>query len=552
MSRILIGHLFLLLVPLFLSSCKDSDAEIIYGEITYFSVWDQKLMNHILDVDKVNNIISNKQTIPTDVNLSRLIAEFRTKGEEVILKVNGKIQQSGTGENDFSKECVYDLYQGDKKQRSYTVKITKDKLLNNFQTFMFPEPEMKQYQPLINVETGEISNENEIPSNIDITSLQPEFTTSEASSVVKVNGIIQKSGVGMHDFSKPVVYSIEGEDGTSKEFKVTLKQGNEAFLINPIIEGSYADPTVIRVGNEFYLYVTSGIVRGYKSSDLINWSRIAGGNTSEVFNERPDFTEDDVSETAMWAPDINYFDGKYVMYYAISKWGGGATCGIGVGISDKPQGPFLRPGGNSDGKLFVSSEIGVHNSIDPCFYEENGKRYLFWGSFSGIYMTELTSDGLAVRDLSKKTKIAGKSFEATYIHKRGKYYYLFASTGACCEGMDSSYKIVVGRSENLQGPYLSKTGEDLMNIDAWNPQNYQPVVLHGDEMFGGPGHNSRIITDDNGVDWILYHSYIDNGSSQRNLMLDKVEWDGDGWPVMGAGTPSYSMKLIPFFNFLSI
>ena len=547
MKRILMYQIVLLVASLFLCSCNDSDKETIQGEITYFSVWDQKLENHILHVDNISNIIANEETIPKYVDLSQLIAEFKTNGGEVVLKVDGQVQQSGETRNDFSEECVYDLYVGDEKQKSYRVKITKQELENSFKSFTFPEPEMKQYQPSINVETGEISNENEIPSNINITSLQPEFTTSEASSVVKVNGIVQKSGVAMHDFSKPVVYIIEGEDGTSKEFKVTLKQGNEAFLTNPIIEGSYADPTVVRVENEFYLYVTSGIVRGYKSSDLINWSRIAGGNTSEVFNERPDFTDDDVTETAMWAPDINYFDGKYVMYYAISKWGGGATCGIGVGVSDKPQGPFMPPAGNPNGKLFVSSEIGVPNSIDPCFYEENGKRYLFWGSFSGIYMTELTSDGLAVKDLSKKTKIAGKSFEATYIHKRGNYYYLFASTGACCEGMDSSYKIVVGRSENLQGPYLSKTGEDMMNIDAWNPQNYQPVVLHGDEMFGGPGHNSRIITDDNGVDWILYHSYIDNGSSQRTLMLDRVEWDEEGWPIVGGGTPSYSMKVIPYF-----
>ncbi len=263
---------------------------------------------------------------------------------------------------------------------------------------------MEQFQPTIHLETGEISNENEIPLNIDISSLQPEFTTVEKNAIVKVNGVVQTSGVGKHDFSKPVVYVIEGEDGTSKEFTVRLKQGNEYYLTNPIVAGSYADPTVIRMGNTFYLYVTSGRVRGYKSTDLVNWSRIAG-SSSEVFSERPDFTEDNVSETGMWAPDINYFDGKYVMYYSISKWGGGATCGIGVGISDLAQGPFLPPPGNPNGKLFVSGEIGVHNSIDPCFFEEDGKRYLFWGSFYGIFVTELTADGMAVKDMNKRPKL---------------------------------------------------------------------------------------------------------------------------------------------------
>jgi len=534
---------------MFLFSCDSSDDKVTQGEITYFSVWDQKSVNHVLHIDNVNNIISNKEELSAYVNLSELLVEFKVNSEDVVLKLDGNIQQTGRNKNNFMAERVYDLYVGDTKQRSYTIKITKPGLVNSFQTFAFPEKQMEQYQPVINAETGDISNENEIPSNIDITSLQPEFTTYEKNSVVKVNGVVQKSGVGRHDFSKPVVYSVEGEDGTLKEYTVTLKKSNEAYLTNPIVAGSYADPTVIRVGKEFYLYVTSGIVRGYKSTDFINWSRIdPTAKTSEVFKSRPDFTDDDTKDTGMWAPDINYFDGKYVMYYSISKWSGGATCGIGVGVSDKPQGPFVPPTGNTNGKLFVSSEIGVHNSIDPCFVEEDGKRYLFWGSFYGLYMTELTADGMSVKDITKKTKVAGKSFEATYIHKRGNYYYLFASTGACCEGMTSSYKVVVGRSEKLEGPYLAQNGVDMNNFDAWNPSNFQPVILKGDGVvFGGPGHNSRIITDDNGVDWMLYHSYVD-GISERSLMLDRVDWDADGWPVMSNGTPSYSMKVIPVFK----
>lgn len=541
------SYWFLLIVALCFCACEKSPEERIFeAEIAQFSVWDQKTINHPLHVDNVKNIISNRQEIPTYVNLTRLVAEFKLSHQDAVLKVNDRVQRSGQGEMDFTKEIVCDLYVGNEKQRSYKVNITKEALSNTFRTFAFPGSHMEPYQPTINEETGEITNEREIPLNINITALKPEFTTSERGAVVKVNGVVQTSGVATHNFSNPVVYTIEGEDGTSRQFTVKLKQGNEYYLENPIISGSYADPTVIRMGNEFYVYVTGGRVRGYRSADLLNWNRI--GNVSEVFTQRPDFTDDNVNETGMWAPDINHFDDKYVMYYSISKWGGGATCGIGIGISDLPQGPFLPPPGNPNGKLFVSGEIGVHNSIDPCFFEEDGKRYLFWGSWGGIHMTELTADGYAVKDMTKKKQVAGKSFEAVYIHKRGNYYYMFASIGACCEGMNSSYKVVVGRSTRIDGPYLNKNGVDMNTFDAWNPTNYTPIVLRGNEMFAGPGHNSRIITDDKGVDWMLYHAYVHNGSDSRSLMIDKVEWDADGWPVVGNGTPSFAMKEVPFFN----
>jgi arabinan endo-1,5-alpha-L-arabinosidase len=554
------NYLILLVVSLCVYSCNRAteDPDLIdntpgKGKIVSFSVRDQNRVPHKLEVDNANNIISNKTALPTNVNLHELIAIFETSAKvdnEFVLKVNGVDQVSGVTKNDFFDDVIYDLYASGEKQRSYKVKINKLRFKNNFLTFTFPEKQMQAFLPLIDVETGKITVEDIVPLNVNIKELKPQFTITDPSySVVKVNGVVQKSGVNSQDFSSPVTYNIESVDGTSKEFTVSMQQGNEAYLTNPIMEGSYADPTVIRVGNEFYLYVTSGRVRGYRSTDLVNWDRI-GGTYSEVFATKPNFTGDNINDLGMWAPDINYFDGKYVMYYSMSVWGGGATCGIGVGVSSLPQGPFIPPAGNSNGKLFVSSEIGVHNSIDPCFYEENGKRYLFWGSFYGIYMTELTADGMAVKDMTKKTKIAGKSFEATYIHKRGNYYYLFASVGACCEGMGSSYKVVVGRSLKLEGPYLSKTGVDMKNFDAWNPTNYQPILLRGDAVFGGPGHNSRIITDKNGVDWMLYHSYVSpeiNSNTARQLMMDKVDWGTDGWPTIGNGTPSYSMKVAPVF-----
>jgi len=545
--RKLSNHYWILFVfILYLCSCEEKGDTFSEVEVTRFFILDQRNIKHELHVDNETNLITNKRKLPIYVNLSRLIVEFDINNKDAIPKINNQILQSGQSEIDFSKEVICEIHLADKKQKSYTVKIIKDELSNNFQSFAFPERQMNHFQPAINLETSEITNENKIPANVDITSLQPVFTTRETDAVVKVNGNVQISGVSKHDFTNPVVYVVEGQDGTTKEFVVRLTRSNDIHVLNPVIEGDYPDPTVIRVGDMFYLYVTGGIVRGYKSTDLVNWSSIAEGR-SEVFNARPDFTEDNVHETGMWAPDINYFDEKYVMYYSISKWGGGATCGIGIGVSEKPEGPFLPPEGNSNGKLFVSSEIGVHNSIDPCFFEDNGKRFIFWGSWGGIHMTELTDDGMEVKDLTTKKQVAGTAFEAVYIHKKNNYYYLFASIGACCEGMNSSYKVVVGRSENIDGPYVSKAGKDMNDYNSWDPYDYSPVVIRGNDYFAGPGHNARIITDDNGTDWMLYHSYADNGRDERNLLMEKVEWDEDGWPFVSGGTPSFSVNSVPVF-----
>ena len=91
----------------------------------------------------------------------------------------------------------------------------------------------------------------------------------------------------------------------------------------------------------------------------------------------------------------------------------------------------------------------------------------------------------------------------------------------------------------------------MNNFDALESFKLPTDNHVGDAMFGGPGHNSRIITDDNGVDWMFYHAYTSdevNSDTNRQLMLDKVEWDANGWPTLGYGTPSYTMKVAPVFR----
>ena len=289
---------------------------------------------------------------------------------------------------------------------------------------------------------------------------------------------------------------------------------------NPVCGMSLPDPTVIEDDGVFYLYATENTpnVPIMQSPDLVHWT-VCG----TVFTDatRPDFVEGG----HIWAPDINRIGDRYVLYYAMSVWGGEWTCGIGTAVAETPEGPWTN-----HGKLFISNEIGVQNSIDPFYIEDNGHKYLFWGSFRGLYGIELSDDGLSIRPGAEKRQVAGTAYEAVYIHKREGYYYLFASTGTCCEGMRSTYTTVVGRSENLFGPYVDRQGQPML-------ENHHEKVISGNDRFAGPGHNAEIVTDTACDDWILYHAYWTEKPQGRALMLDHVHWH-DGWPEVAGGHPS--------------
>ena len=322
----------------------------------------------------------------------------------------------------------------------------------------------------------------------------------------------------------------------SKIYRDTLHVSDSILLNakkydNPVILKEAPDPSLIRKNNIFYLYSTeSGSFPNipiYKSIDLINWYYVGS-----VFNDK---SRPRSFEGSLWAPDINYIEGKSILYYSMSKWGGEWDCGIGVAVADHPKGPFI-----DIGKLFSSREINVRNSIDPFYITDNGKNYLFWGSHHGIYGIQLSEDGLSIMEGAKVKQIAGSGGEGTCIYKRGQYYYLFLSYGSCCNGLSSTYHICVGRSLDLFGPYVDRKGKSLMEGGG-------TMLLKGNDFVVGPGHNAEIITDDNGEDWLLYHGYLhSNPELNRLVFLDRIIWKED-WPVMPENAPTKS-SVIPFFE----
>ena len=303
---------------------------------------------------------------------------------------------------------------------------------------------------------------------------------------------------------------------------------------NPVITfSSAADPTVIRTEDGFYLYATQTDkywVPIYFSKDLVNWEfkRTAFRNAT-----KPQIP----GGGAFWAPEIRHINGKYVLYFSWAKWGDGDASYTAVATSDSPLGDFVNS------KELLTKEDFGSNCIDQFYYEEDNKKYMFVGSFNGIYVTGLSVKRNENGTPTLKKQVCGKAFEGTNIYKKNGYYYLFASINNCCDGERSRYKVVVGRSQDLLGPYLDKSGKDMIN-NAWE------LVLEGDgQKFFGPGHNSIIVQDDAGTDWMIYHSYVkENGEVGGRLgMLDRVLWTEDGWPYIKNCVPSTS-DFLPVFN----
>ena len=140
------------------------------------------------------------------------------------------------------------------------------------------------------------------------------------------------------------------------------------------------------------------------------------------------------------------------------------------------------------------------------------------------------------RNFAEPDSSAGNAaIEGPFIFKKNNLYYLFVSWDYCCSGNKSDYKIAVGRSKKIQGPYLDKNGKDMARGGG-------TVIRAGDmKEFFAVGHNSAYTFD--GVDYLVYHGYSVAEAAASKLVSEKLKWDKDGWPVIGERiTPKPAVK----------
>jgi arabinan endo-1,5-alpha-L-arabinosidase len=239
------------------------------------------------------------------------------------------------------------------------------------------------------------------------------------------------------------------------------------------------------------------------------WATQFSGNTKDI-----------------WAPDVSFHNGTYYLYYSVSTFGSNNSA-IGLATS-----PTARAGSWTDrGLVYSSATSGNFNAIDPnLVLDAGGRWWLAFGSWwTGIKMIQLDpATGKQLASNQTRVSLASRTstslgIEAPFVFRHGGFYYLFVSWDLCCRGVNSTYRVMVGRSANITGPYTDRAGVPMASGGGT-----ELVATHG--RFIGPGGQS-VITD-GGQDLLVYHYYDGNDRGTPKLGINLLGWDAEGWPVL--------------------
>lgn len=302
------------------------------------------------------------------------------------------------------------------------------------------------------------------------------------------------------------------------------------------------DPAIAKQDGTYYIYSSSPLASFYTSRDFRTWTE-----AGQVFDRFPPWvTETLPNPDHIGAPDIVFHDGRWVLYYQ-SHIGG--TCNAGMSFATNvtldPTDPDYEW---VDHGLVLRSEplfenldliCGVddgdddvwYNAIDPhLFVDDDGEPWLVFGStLGGLFLVDIDPETLrpvqhprdfivlAARDLLQEDPI----IEGPYIIKRDGWYYLFLSHNRCCQGENTKYKILVGRSRNLAGPYVDRDGKSLLEEGG-------TVLIEREGTLIGTGHAD--VYSEGGTDWLVHHAYDSAHDYESILNIRRLVWDDEGWP----------------------
>ena len=305
------------------------------------------------------------------------------------------------------------------------------------------------------------------------------------------------------------------------------------------------DPAIAKQGDTYYIYSSSALASFYTSTDLESWTE-----AGRIFDELPPWVTEELPDPDhIGAPDIAWHDGQWVLYYQ-SHIGG--TCNAGIGVATNgtlnpadsdyrwvDHGLVLRSTPLFDNvDTICGKDDAWFNAIDPhLFVDTDGKPWMVFGStLGGLFLVDIDPKTfvptqhprdfvlLAARDLLGEDPI----IEAPYIVHRDGWYYLFLSHNRCCQGADTKYKILVGRSRNLAGPYVDQAGVSLLDSGG-------TVLIEREGTHIGTGHAD--VYSEDGYDYLVHHAYDSAQNYESVLNIRRLVWDDRGWPSACKATP---------------
>lgn len=297
------------------------------------------------------------------------------------------------------------------------------------------------------------------------------------------------------------------------------------FNTEPTLNFDVHDPCIIKDEEGRYTMMsTNNLLTLRQSTDLISWT-----NAGRVFNAVPAWAQQQIPGVQnLWAPHLVYMGGKYYAYYSASSFGSNDS---GIGCASTATLNTNDPNyGWTDHGMVILSEGQNFNAIDPeIIQDESGSWWMVFGSFwqTGIRMVQInpntgkrTSENNTIYALADRN---GGAIEGPSLIYHDGYYYLFVAYDACCAGLESTYRTMVGRAQNITGPYLDKNGTDMRN-------NAASEVLSGYNRYYGTGHGS--VFKDNRRDYFVHHYYDGNSNGFPRPHIREIVWGTDGWPTI--------------------
>lgn len=292
------------------------------------------------------------------------------------------------------------------------------------------------------------------------------------------------------------------------------------------------DPTLLQVGDgqvamgTGYEGVDGGTFRIKTSKDGLTWE-----DAGHLGDKQPAWVGKLLGQEPpnLWAPSLFQKGKTTFLYFAASTFGKNDS---GIGLMTNPALTAAHPaqGWTDEGLVLASKSGDSFNAIDPYRIDTpDGRAWLAFGSFwDGIKMRELDPAGglLNTRNttLYSLASRGGGAIEAASLARHGGYYYLFVSFDRCCAGLSSTYRIMVGRSKAVTGPYIDRAGVPMLKGGGTQLQA-------GQGRFIGPG--GQEVYRQGPADRLVYHYYDRDQAGVSQMQTSPLSWSADGWPSLG-------------------